>query len=301
MNLKDLFNNKEYKKIIELTKDSKDPSELFIRLSSLIQLNEYDLAISLIENNRDILEKAMPYKLMQIHIELLLTKKDFNKAKVEAEHYQTLPYISQEVEEYLSNLPSLIEEAKNFKSGEQRLSYDEIDEVLAGSKDMGEVASVLFSLEDYNINKLVPTLDIFLVRNDIHPNLRTYALILLVQNHINDTFQILKDGKKLLVNPSKLNPPFNDVKFKEAFNKLNELNYKDPSLCNVAIQLFNNYILDTYPEDVLENEDIKTFVLAVTELAKDYLSIPTEDVKQEVMEIKNKIKAVLDKTPSLTL
>ncbi|MCQ3034934.1 MAG: hypothetical protein MJ248_01730 [Bacilli bacterium] len=300
MNLKDLFNNKEYKKIIELTKDSKDSSELFICLSSYIQLNEYDLAVSLIEANRDILEKAMPYKLMQLHIELLLTKRDFNKAKVEAEHYQTLPYISQEVEEYLANLPNLIEEAKNFKSGESRLSYDEIDEVLTGSKDMGEVASVLFSLDEYNINKLIPTLDIVLVRPDVHPNLRTYALILLVQNNVNDTFQFLKNGKKLLVNPSKLNPPFNDVKFKEAFNSLNELNHKDPSLCNVSIQLFNNYILDTYPEDVLENEDLKTFVLAVTDLAKDYLSIPSENVDKKVGEIKDKIKAVLDQTPSLT-
>ena len=301
MTLKDLFNDKKYKEIIELAKESDNPNDLFLCLSSYIQLNEYDLAISFIEKNREIFEKAMPYKLMQLHIELLLTKRNFNKAKIEAEHYQNLPYISQEVEEYLANLPSLIEEAKNFKSGESRLSYDEIDEVLTTSKDMGKIASILFSLEEYNIMKLIPTIDIFLIRSDVHPNLRTYALILLVQNKVDETFQIIKDGKKLLVNPSKLTPPFNSVKFKEAFNLLNDINHKNPSLCNVAIQVFNNYILDTYPDDVLENEDIKTFVFAISELAKEFLSMPLENTDKEVVEKKQKIKEILDKTPALIL
>lgn len=287
----------KYQQIINKLKDTKNNDELFILLNAYINEKLYEDAIKLIENNSQLV-KEKPLHIIKLHIELLLSLELFDEASLAYKKYLELPYISQEVEEYLKEIPSLIEERKDVNKN-KTYTIDEIDEILTTHYDQGKIMDVLFSLDDYNILKLLTPIEIFLLRKDVHPSLRTYALISLVSNNISSPVQILKDGNKITVVPNKLKPPFCDDNFKKVIKYIESELYKDPSVQQIAFQLLNNYVLDCYPDDVLNDVDLNEFCLALTSLAKDYLSIANDDVTNG--ELKQKIKKVLEKTPDLII
>lgn len=287
----------KYQQIIKKLKDTKNNDELFILLNAYINEKLYEDAIKLIENNSQLV-KEKPLHIIKLHIELLLSLELFDEASIAYKKYLELPYISQEVEEYLKEIPSLIEERKDVNKN-KTYTIDEIDEILTSHYDQGKIMDVLFSLDNYNILKLLTPIEIFLLRKDVHPSLRTYALISLVSNNISTPVQILKDGKKITVVPNKLKPPFCDDNFKKVIKYIESELYKDPSIQQIAFQLLNNYVLDCYPDDVLNDVDLNEFCLALTSLAKDYLSIANDDVTNG--ELKQKIKKVLEKTPDLII
>ncbi len=287
----------KYQQIINKLKDTKNNDELFILLNAYINEKLYEDAIKLIENNSQLV-KEKPLHIIKLHIELLLSLELFDEASIAYKKYLELPYISQEVEEYLKEIPSLIEERKDVNKN-KTYTIDEIDEILTSHYDQGKIMDVLFSLDNYNILKLLTPIEIFLLRKDVHPNLRTYALISLVSNNISSPVQILKDGNKITVVPNKLKPPFCDDNFKKVIKYIESELYKDPSVQQIAFQLLNNYVLDCYPDDVLNDVDLNEFCLALTSLAKDYLSIANDDVTNG--ELKQKIKKVLEKTPDLII
>lgn len=287
----------KYQQIINKLKDTKNNDELFILLNAYINEKLYEDAIKLIENNSQLV-KEKPLHIIKLHIELLLSLELFDEASLAYKKYLELPYISQEVEEYLKEIPSLIEERKDVNKN-KTYTIDEIDEILTTHYDQGKIMDVLFSLDDYNILKLLTPIEIFLLRKDVHPSLRTYALISLVSNNISSPVQILKDGNKITVVPNKLKPPFCDDNFRKVIKYIDSELYKDPSIQQIAFQLLNNYVLDCYPDDVLNDVDLNEFCLALTSLAKDYLSIANDDVTNG--ELKQKIKKVLEKTPDLII
>ena len=287
----------KYQQIINKLKDTKNNDELFILLNAYINEKLYEDAIKLIENNSQLV-KEKPLHIIKLHIELLLSLELFDEASIAYKKYLELPYISQEVEEYLKEIPSLIEERKDVNKN-KTYTIDEIDEILTTHYDQGKIMDVLFSLDNYNILKLLTPIEIFLLRKDVHPSLRTYAGISLVSNNISSPVQILKDGKKITVVPNKLKPPFCDDNFKKVIKYIESELYKDPSIQQIAFQLLNNYVLDCYPDDVLNDVDLNEFCLALTSLAKDYLSIANDDVTND--QLKQKIKKVLEKTPDLII
>ena len=287
----------KYQQIINKLKDTKNNDELFILLNAYINEKLYEDAIKLIENNSQLV-KEKPLHIIKLHIELLLSLELFDEASIAYKKYLELPYISQEVEEYLKEIPSLIEERKDVNKN-KTYTIDEIDEILTSHYDQGKIMDVLFSLDNYNILKLLTPIEIFLLRKDVHPSLRTDALISLVSNNISSPVQILKDGKKITVVPNKLKPPFCDDNFKKVIKYIESELYKDPSVQQIAFQLLNNYVLDCYPDDVLNDVDLNEFCLALTSLAKDYLSIANDDVTND--QLKQKIKKVLEKTPDLII
>lgn len=287
----------KYQQIINKLKDTKNNDELFILLNAYINEKLYEDAIKLIENNSQLV-KEKPLHIIKLHIELLLSLELFDEASIAYKKYLELPYISQEVEEYLKEIPSLIEERKDVNKN-KTYTIDEIDEILTTHYDQGKIMDVLFSLDNYNILKLLTPIEIFLLRKDVHPSLRTYALISLVSNNISSPVQILKDGNKITVVPNKLKPPFCDDNFRKVIKYIESELYKDPSVQQIAFQLLNNYVLDCYPDDVLNDVDLNEFCLALTSLAKDYLSIANDDVTND--QLKQKIKKVLEKTPDLII
>ena len=287
----------KYQQIINKLKDTKNNDELFILLTAYINEKLYEDAIKLIEKNSQLV-KEKPLHIIKLHIELLLSLELFDEASIAYKKYLELPYISQEVEEYLKEIPSLIEERKDVNKN-KTYTIDEIDEILTSHYDQGKIMDVLFSLDNYNILKLLTPIEIFLLRKDVHPSLRTDALISLVSNNISSPVQILKDGKKITVVPNKLKPPFCDDNFRKVIKYIESELYKDPSVQQIAFQLLNNYVLDCYPDDVLNDVDLNEFCLALTSLAKDYLSIANDDVTND--QLKQKIKKVLEKTPDLII
>lgn len=298
-NLDSLFEKKEYDLILQLTKDSRDPKELLMRISCLVIQGKVDQALDEIEKNQSIIETKYLLKLMKMHFELLLSRKLFDEARIELRHYENLPYVSQEVEEFLREIKDRIEEEAHPKS-HQKFELDEIYDILEKETEMSKISQVLFSLKNYNLNIYIDSLKIFLKRSDVHPNFRTYALMLLIDEKFDGVVDFLSRNGQVKINPSKITPPFMSKEFNETCRLITEKCNHDISMIETALHLFNCYIIDTYPEDIYA-PGLEKLSSAFIRIAESYLNKLLSSSDEEIIKLVDKIKEIIESTPEIRL
>lgn len=298
-NLDTLFEKKQFDLIIKLTELSDDPKDRFLRVSSFMSLGKVNEALDEIEKYQSILEKNYPLQLMKIHFELLLSKKLYDEARLALNHYENLPYISQAVEEFMRDMKIRIEDEAH-PSQNKTYSIDEICEILETETNQGIVSQVVFSLKDYNINIYIDSLKIFLKRDNVHPNFRTYALILLVDNKFDEEIDFLSLNGIIKVNPSKLFPPFLSKSFNEVCKLISEKCNQNITLTETALHLFNCYIIDTYPIDIYV-ESIDDLSSAIVYIASNYLHADVIKIDEKVEKIAKNIRYIIESTPEIRL
>ena len=298
-NLDSLFNKKQFDLVVKLTELSSDPKERFLRISSLVSLSKIDQALDEIEKYQKLIEEKYPFQLMKLHFELLLSKKLYDEARIALKHYENLPYISQEVEEYMLDMKNRIEDEAHPKA---RKSYDidEICDTLEKETDQAKISQVIFSLKDYNINNYIDSLKIFIVREDVHPNFRTYALILLVDNKYDEDVDFLSLNGVVKVNPKTLFPPFMSKKFNEVCRLISTKGEQNVTLVETALHLFNCFIIDTYPIDIYQ-KSVELLADSFLYIAKQYLNIDVSNFNEEVIKEAKNIKYIIESTPDIKL
>ena len=298
-NLESLFNKKEYDLILDLTKESKDPKELLMRISCFVIQGKIDEALDEIEANQSLIEKDYQLRLMKTHFELLLSKKLYDEARLALKHYENLPYVSQEVEEFMRDMKTRIEDEAHPKS-HQSFDLDEIYDVLEKETDSAKISQVLFSLKNYNLNIYIDSLKIFMKREDVNPNFRTYALIVLVDAKFDEEVGFLSRNGLIAVNPAQITPPFMTPAFNETCRLITEKCNHDVSMIETALHLFNCYVIDTYPEDIYKDSE-ELLSSAFVRIAESYLNKLHSSNDEEVIELASKIQKIIESTPEIRL
>lgn len=298
-NLDSLFNKKEYDLVLRLTEMSQDPKELLMRVSCFVCLGKVNEALDEIEKNQSIIEQKYQLRLMKLHFELLLSKDLFDEARIALKHYENLPYVSQEVEEFMRDMGPRIEDESHPKN-KKIFELDEIYDVLEKETDNAKISQVLFNLKNYNINIHIDSLKIFIAREDVNPNLKTYALILLIDQKYDEEIEFITQGKKMVVNPAKLTPPFVGENFASVCKLIAEKTSKNVSLAETALHLFNCFIIDTYPLDIYHrgNEELAK---ALVVIARQYLGENDIEEEAEIIEFAAKIRNIIESTPEIKL
>ncbi|MCQ2801172.1 MAG: hypothetical protein MJ222_00745 [Bacilli bacterium] len=298
-NLDSLFNKKEYQLVLDLTKDSKDPKELLMRISCFVILGKTDEALDEIEKNQSLIETKYQLRLMKLHFELFLSKKLFDEARIALKHYENLPYVSQEVEEFMREMKDRIEE-ESHPNSPQKFEIDDIYDVLEKETDSGKISQVLFSLKNYNLNIYIDSLKIFLVREDVNPNFRTYGLLLLVDEKYDKEIKFRNLKEIISVVPSRLEPPFTSFLYPLVCGAITSESNNDVSLTKTALHLFNCYIIDSYPDSVFEIE-IEDLSKAFVVIAKEYLGQDTSSYDEKVLNLAKEIKEKIESVPEIRL
>ena len=255
-------------------------------------------AINFINSNLDSLFKTYPLKTMNAHFELLLKNKLYKDAYKALDIYENKPYVSQEVEEFMRDMKIRISEAEH-PTQKAISGIDEVIEVLEKSTSNAELARVLFSLKEYNFSMYKDALMKVTSNVNVHPSLRTYALIVMVENHLDQDVNFIQGKLMKSVNPSKLTPPFVNKAHQELVKLIHNHSMNDITLESTANQLLSYYTMDIYPE-MIKEENIELDAKAFVALAKQYLSSPSE-MEEEVKTRKEEIEKVINSTPSLDL
>ena len=297
--LNTLFAKKEYDLILKITSESKDAKELLMRISCLVIQGKVDNALDEIEKNQSLIEKQYQLRLMKIHFELLLSKKLFDEARLALKHYEDLPYVSQEVEEFMREMTTRIEEESHPKS-RQKFELDEIYDILEKDNDQSKISQVLFSLKNYNLNIYIDSLKIFMKREDVNPNFRTYALILLVDEKYNEEIEFLSRKGLIKINPTKIMAPFMSPSFNETCRLITEKSNHDVSMIETALHLFNCYIIDTYPEDIY-GVGVDLLSSAFIRIAESYLNKAHSSYDEKVINLADEIKQIIESTPEIRI
>lgn len=297
--LKTLMDRKDYELVVKLTEDTKDITHLFYRISALLALGRGEEALKTIKSNRKILEGDL-LLLMKIHIEILCLLGKFDEAHEEIDYYKNLPYVSQQVEELLKDLPKLVreEEKKSFASKE--LSNLELKKRLK-SQDQNVVLPAIDMVRDRDVNFFLDELQEIMVSFPKQV-IRSFALLLLVQKQLDKEMDFNHMDKVIKVNPSKLEPPFIGEEF-NSFVRAMQNEIRNPSVNQDAVQILSSYIIYTYPEKINISYDI--LIEALRKISEEYLQIEPEmtledrcqskgiDVK-EVQELIQRIKDVME-------
>ena len=298
-NLKTLMDRREYELVVKLTEGSQQMDYLFYRISALLALSRGDEAVECIKNNRHILEGDLPL-LMKVHIEILCILERFDEAYAELDYYKNLPYVSQQVEELIHDLPKMIREEEKKAVGNKTLSDDEIKERLKSSNEEF-VLPAIDMVRARDINNFLNEFKNILI-NFPRQSIRSFALLLLVQKHVDKEFEFDHIGQIIKVNPSKLTPPFIGADFNNLIKKLqNEI--KNPAVSEDAIQILSSYIIHIYPESIPEPDDV--IIEALRSISNEYLRVDDSKILEERCQDKNvdvdsveklilRIKACLD-------
>ena len=277
--LKSLMDRKEYDLVIKITESANEPNDLFYRISALIAIGRYDDALKCIEINKNILRKDL-LLLMHVHIEILCILGRFDEAYEAMRYYQELPYESQQVEEYLKELPNLIRLEEKKALSVNVLKEEDLIKKLK-SNDQNDVLMALDSVRSREIGPYLPAIQYIMVEFP-HQSVRSFALMLLVQKNVDREFKFKSIDDVIIVNPSKNEPPFVGKEFNEFTLELNK-ELKNPSLADNAVQILSTYIIYTYPKKIEIKKDL--FIAALYLIANEYLqSKDSKDLAQIAME-----------------
>ena len=296
--LKALMDRKEYELVIKLTADSKDMNYLFYRISAFLALGRGEEALAVIKANRKLLENDLSL-LMKIHIEILCLLNNFDEAYQEVEYYKNLPYVSQQCEELLAELPILVRAEEKKALSSKELTNDALKERLK-SQEQNVVLPALDMIRGRDVNIFINEIKNILI-NFPKQSIRSFALLLLVQKHLNVELKFKHIGTIITINPSKLEPPFIGNEFNDFVRAL-QSELKDPVVVEDSVQILSSYIIYMYPEKL----EIKYPVLleALASISHEYLqidesetleqrclnkNIDVEEVKQLIRRIKESL------------
>ena len=272
--LKTLMDKRQYDLVIKLTETANEPTPLFYRVSALLASAKGEEALECIKKNRNILQADMPM-LMKVHIEILCLLQKFDEAYDEMKYYENLPYISQEVEELLKELPKLIRDEERKNNHVRNLDDEQLFDAL-DSKDSTEVLMALDVVRERDINVYLNKIQTIMLKFP-KQSIRSFALLLLVQKQVNYTFSFDHMGKVIQVNPSLLEPPFVDERFTQLVKRM-DAEFKNPTLSQNAVQILSSYVLYIYPQKV--DLDIDVMIEALYQIANKYLqSKDTETIE----------------------
>lgn len=300
MNIYDeLFKKGEYQKIVDELELSTDPQNIWLVVDSYVQMNQIDNAIRTIENNRDILLKDDPKKLMFLNIDLHLLNNDFVRALTTFSYFEELPYISIEVEELLPTLKQYIYKKMNDKSS--KMSEEEIIKNIKNYDNKDLFLKSVYEVQKRDIKPFLLHLKNALVAEKIDDTIKSLILILLVEKRVDDEIKVLKNDKEYFVIPHYLDPIITmDEIEKIVYGNIND---KDVSILNLMTQLIADYALRIYPDNVFEDSE-EEYVLAFYYLANEMFQKDTKFIdtllgqkqinKETIIAIKESIKDILN-------
>ncbi|MCH5172067.1 MAG: hypothetical protein J1F31_04515 [Erysipelotrichales bacterium] len=295
----ELFKKGEYQKIVEELELSTIPQEIWLVVDSYVQMNQIDNAIRTIENNREILLKDDPKKLMFLNIDLYLLNNDFVKALTTFSYFEELPYISIEVEELLPSLKQYIYKKMNDKSS--KISDSEIIKNIKNYDKKDLFLKSVYEIQKRDIKPFLSYLKNALISDKIDDTIKSLILILLVEKHVDDEVKIIKDNKEYIVTPHYLDPILTmDEIEKIVYGNIND---KDVSILNLMSQLIAEYALKIYPDTIFEDGE-EEYILAFYMLANEMFQKDTKSIediieqkhlnKETILSIKKCIKETLN-------
>lgn len=263
--LKSLMDKRQYELVIKLTENATESTPLFYRISALLATGKGEAALECIKTNRKILEADLAM-LMKIHIEILCLLQKFDEAYEELRYYENLPYVSQQVEELLEDLPKLIRDEERKNASFRNLDQDDLLAEL-DSKDSTEVLMALDIVRERDVNVYLNKIENVMV-NFPKQSIRSFALLLLVQKQVNRTVKFNHMGNIIELNPSLLEPPFVGDDFTQLVRKLDS-DFRNPALSQNAVQILSTHVLYIYPDKV--TLDIDIMVEALYQISNKYL------------------------------
>ena len=276
--------------------DNKIGEKLMLDLAKLLQEGKGQEAMDFILSHREELYHYDAEKTLRANFELRFMLHQFDEAYEDYEYYSSLPYVSQAVEEVLRGIPKLIRGNELASHSGEHFDEEEAHAALTDGEDPYAILGVLQSLKSRDITPYLEEIYAIL-SSDIHEDVKTFALFLLVDKKIDHDCLLIKRNKSYKINPIKLGNPFNNESYLKVYQATQK--EKDASRSGVALELLDQLTLSLYPEKVYKEEEFELFYRCLLLLADVYLGLALpEGLSEAELATIDAMKKALS-TPSL--
>lgn len=290
-NIAELYEKEKFEEIIETFKDSKKYEEILYVLSSFLALNNIGGAYEVYQQKAKILEKtnflaAMNYLLLILALlnNEELTKREFDRIK-------SLPYISQEVEEFIQDLDKNFEKIKAATIEISETNYNYIDE-LNSDKVERVLEAIRYIHENFKdkINSYGVVFYEAFAKRENFDLAKNFLLLELLATGFDRDISFFKNGKFYYINPKEYQKQYNEYEMLvDNFIKFVKKTEKVTNLIDDITYYFVSFINDQIPTFYTQ-EDLETILyLSVRKAYQNVNSDMSDDEVVKKLKIDEKL------------
>lgn len=258
--------------------EGKDDTEsLFMRFVLINELqSEEELDAFLLEYQEQIF-KEDPRTTIAFHVDFYLRQNLLYEAIKTLEQYQTRPYISMEVEEFMTEMKKKIfdEEKRHQKSH----SDEELYKCLLSNKE-DKIVYAISELSTRNINLHFQAIQKFLL-SDANYKYKPLILFILVMQKSDHIFKVKRGEDIFEFNPKKHKLPFDKAKYKECVNYL-DANQDSAQVITSAKEMLNQIEIINYPKSIFDVYECEYLSLLLYDLSASYLGL--NSIKENILK-----------------
>ena len=251
-----LLEKEKYQELLELTENYEDKEQIVYHLLALLGLNKSEDALTFIDEHQEELEEYSLVDIIKIHLDLLLSLDRHQEAYEALKHYQELPYESQEVEELLRNGEYIIRDhevtcSKNFTLTTEKIkSY-----LLSDNYELYQTAIHYLMRPELSLVPFEEEL-VHLLMKGANQTIRAITLFLMCDKKYDGDFSFNYFGETITVNPKKIKEENRPNDIPKVRDEINKKANKDITLEQIALELFNQYMINYFPKEIEVNDDL---------------------------------------------
>lgn len=272
-----------------------EEKKIFLEIASYLNKGDAKQALDLLSVNKDALFAFDPLKTLRANFELRILLNQYDEAYEDYAYFSNLPYVSQEVEETLREIPKALRANELASRTTCAFNEEEAHAALSDGEDPLAILGVLQGLRNHDITPFLEEIR-DLLTSDIHEDVKTFALLLLVDKSLNEDILFKKEDAIIKINPSKLGNPYQSKSYLEIRLMLEK--EKDISIASVSLELLDRAFLVAYPFSPFLEDKNDDVIVALKAIASSYLGADALALTPFQETLKKKIEGYLSK-PSL--
>ena len=247
----------------------KNEENLLINLKELYERKEYENGLNLIKENEDLIVKKY-YEITKYKILFLMALNKNIDALLIIKNELDVPYVPKDFLTFLNEKYKEINIILSDKSS-KTLSYEEISNI--DLVDEKTLISMLSRLKEFNLNNLVSNFQNIFNNEKISSLTKTLLIATLSDYKLDYNFTIIKNGVLIKFNPKTVKDIRENENYMYLEKKLLNANNLTINEIDLVKRLYMTYLLDIYPLIVSEGycDNIYTSVYM---LASNMLNVP---------------------------
>jgi hypothetical protein len=287
--LQTLYEHQDYETLVKRTASLTDLNMIRYHIIGLLGLGANQMVLRVMLAKFAVLQKALSV-FIKIHYEILKTHRQFQEHALLLEKYEQLPYLNQEVEEWVSKVKILYQKPPHTTFKDTLEMF--IDAFEQENVDlMMDLIPQLKPIHLFSAKTQIKTL----LTRPFPQRIKGMLVLALVDAKYDEVISITKGEKTLSFNPIDTVNPFQDGTFETYQKQVDEM-IKDPSVRQIAYSVLTTYMLTMIPFEI---DPEYYFFKAISEIAYGYLKLKapvldeTEEERTLIEKKKQHLQAIL--------
>ncbi|WP_339034705.1 DUF3196 family protein [Spiroplasma endosymbiont of Cantharis rufa] len=208
-----------------------------------------------------------------------MAKNDYDHAfKIVCEELNA-PYVPHDFEKQLEQMQKKIMEKLNFNEKNFiNWTTDKVVDIMSKKLDQESHLMAFDALRGLNARLILEEIKVYLLDSEIKAEYKTFLIMVLIEQLIDQEIFIEKNGSTISINPSKFNLREAQEILKDIELKIEQTIYdSNPSLFTICQHIANAYFYNAFPILNFDNFTLNDLAMAIIMKACDSLGISLEE------------------------